>query len=160
MLNLHSKQISLQSFFYFMLFICPPDVKRPRFFITPWNSTTAPPGACWGAFSTLEPSPAFYNIRKLNLRSKTDISKTAWINACSSVKHSTKTIYHHHKILHHVTRCRHMLGIPNDHMLKMFYTSFFYVEIKCHIYVSYKKTLAFTVYFTFFPTLNSKYQEV
>ena len=31
-MNLHSKEISLQSFFYFKLFICPPDEKRPTFF--------------------------------------------------------------------------------------------------------------------------------
>ena len=29
-LNLHSKKISLQSFFYFKLFICPLDEKRPK----------------------------------------------------------------------------------------------------------------------------------
>ena len=27
--------------------------------------------------------PAIYNIRKLNLWSKTDISETAWVNACN-----------------------------------------------------------------------------
>ena len=31
-MNLNSKEISLQSFFYFKLFICPPDEKRPTFF--------------------------------------------------------------------------------------------------------------------------------
>ena len=31
-LNLHSKQISLLGFFYFELFICPLDVKRPKYF--------------------------------------------------------------------------------------------------------------------------------
>ena len=30
-LNLHSKEINLESFFYFKLFICAPDVKRPTF---------------------------------------------------------------------------------------------------------------------------------
>ena len=32
-------------------------------------------------YFTLRPQPEFYNIQKLNLSSKTDISKTAWINA-------------------------------------------------------------------------------
>ena len=31
-MNLHSKEISLQSLFYFKLFICPSDEKRPTFF--------------------------------------------------------------------------------------------------------------------------------
>ena len=38
-LNLHSNKISLQSFFYFKLFIFAPNVKRPIFFrdFTPWT---------------------------------------------------------------------------------------------------------------------------
>ena len=31
-MNLHSKEISLQSFFYFKLFICPPDEKNTKMF--------------------------------------------------------------------------------------------------------------------------------
>ena len=63
-----------------------PDVKRPTFFFrafTPWTPTNDPSWACRGAFSTSSPPLAFYNFRKLNLCSKTDISKTAWINAWS-----------------------------------------------------------------------------
>ena len=35
-------------------------------------------------YNTSRPSPAFYNIRKLNRCSKTDISKSAWINVSLS----------------------------------------------------------------------------
>ena len=42
----------------------------------------APPRTRCGAYSTSRPPPAFYNIQKLNLYSKTNISKTAWINSC------------------------------------------------------------------------------
>ena len=48
----------------------------------PWTPTIAPPWTRWRAYSTSRPSPAFYNIPKLNLCPKTDISKTASINAC------------------------------------------------------------------------------
>ena len=43
-LNLHSKEISLHSFLYFKLFICPPDEKRPKLFrgFTP----ESPPRLC------------------------------------------------------------------------------------------------------------------
>ena len=60
-------------FFYFKLFICPPDVKRPTSFrgYIPWTPARV--------YSTLGASSAFYNIQKLNLTSKRDISKTAWI---------------------------------------------------------------------------------
>ena len=37
-----------------------------------------------GAYSTSRPQPASYNIRKLNLCSKTNIGKTAWKNACQN----------------------------------------------------------------------------
>ena len=47
----------------------------------PLKRTKALPWTRCGAFSTTRRPPAFYNTRKLNLRSKTDISKTAWINA-------------------------------------------------------------------------------
>ena len=92
-LNVRSKEISLLGFFYFNLLICPPDVKRPTFFkvLTPelpprlhheqTAELTTPPDS----------PPAFHNhlmivchekeIRKLNLCSKTEISKTASINA-------------------------------------------------------------------------------
>ena len=33
------------------------------------------------SYSTSRPPPTLYNVQKLNLCSKTDISKTAWINA-------------------------------------------------------------------------------
>ena len=54
----------------------PPD--RPP----PWS----PSRTRCGAYSTSRPAPAFYNIRKLNLCSKTDISKTAWINVWTGMK--------------------------------------------------------------------------
>ena len=69
--------------FYFKLFSCLADVKRPKFCsaLSHWNPTRAPPWAgCW-ADSTSRPVGSFYTIRKLNLCLKTDISKTAWINA-------------------------------------------------------------------------------
>ena len=48
--------------------------------------TKAPPWICCRAYSTsLRSSPAFYNIQKLNLSSKTDISKTAWINPWTNI---------------------------------------------------------------------------
>ena len=70
-LNLHSKQINL-GFFYFKLFICPPDVKRPKSFryFTPWIPSRTPPWTRWGVYSTSRPWPVFYNIHKLNLCSK------------------------------------------------------------------------------------------
>ena len=70
--------------FSFKLFICPPDVKKPKFFrdFTPWTPTKAPPWTRCRAYSTLRPSPAFCNIWKSNLSSITDISKIAWINPC------------------------------------------------------------------------------
>ena len=78
--------ILLLGFFNFKLFICPPDVKRPKFFgcFTLWIPTKAPLWTRCRAYRTLRPSPAFYNIWKLSLNSKTDISKTAWISFCSS----------------------------------------------------------------------------
>ena len=79
-LNLHSKYISLPGFFYLKLW----DVKRVTFFkrFTPWILTEVPPWTCCGDCSTSRPPPALHNIGKLNFCSKTDISKTAWINAC------------------------------------------------------------------------------
>ena len=40
----------------------------------------------------LETPYAFYNIQKLNLCSKTDISKTTWINACMDVSKNKANI--------------------------------------------------------------------
>ena len=80
-LTLHSKQISLLSFFCFKLFICPPDVKRPVFSGTFLSELL--PGFCHEQVVELS---TFYNIRKLNLFSKMDNSKTAWINACLLLK--------------------------------------------------------------------------
>ena len=48
----------------------------------PWTTTRAPTWTRCGAYSTLRPSPGFYNIQKLNFCSKTNTSKTALINAC------------------------------------------------------------------------------
>ena len=56
----------------FELFICSSDVKRPKSFMsfTLWTLIKAPLWIRCGAYSTLRPSPAFYNIEKLNLSSK------------------------------------------------------------------------------------------
>ena len=69
----------LVGFFYFKLFICHSDVIRPKSFrsFTLWTPIKAPLWIRCGAYSTLRPLPAFYNIRKLNLSSKTYISRTA-----------------------------------------------------------------------------------
>ena len=90
--NLHLKWTSLLGFFFFKLFLCSPDVKMQKHFqglchmkshqsYEPAAELTAPPN----------PHPhlkmisrSFFmkqNNRKLNLCSKTDTSKTAWINA-------------------------------------------------------------------------------
>ena len=53
--------------------------KKANMGFTPWIATKAPPWTLCGDYRTLRPPPAFYNIQKLNLCSKTDISKTAWI---------------------------------------------------------------------------------
>ena len=81
-LNLHSKWISFQTFFYFELFICSLHVRRPKFFgdFPSRTPTRSPPWTCYQTCSTSRPPPALYNIQKLNLCSKTDISETAWIN--------------------------------------------------------------------------------
>ena len=73
----------MQIVFCFKLFICPSDIKRPKFFRSFIQRTPirAPPCLSCSNYSTLRPSLAFYKIPKLNLCSKTDISKTAWINA-------------------------------------------------------------------------------
>ena len=43
--NVHSNKIILLGFLYFQLFICPPDVKKPKFLrgFATWTSTRAPP---------------------------------------------------------------------------------------------------------------------
>ena len=68
-------------------FFCPPDVKRPNFFrdFAHWTSTKAPMWTSFRAYSTSRSPPAFYHIGKLNLCSKTDISKIAWIYACTAM---------------------------------------------------------------------------
>ena len=66
-------------FFYFQLFVCPPDVKRTIFFrgFSLWTPTKAPPLNCCGALIIFHES----EHSKLNLSSKMDISESAWINA-------------------------------------------------------------------------------
>ena len=49
---------------------------------TLWTPTKVLLWIFCGAYSTLRTSSTFYNIQKLNLTSKTDIGKTAWINPC------------------------------------------------------------------------------
>ena len=83
-MNFFSKYIGLLGFFYFKLFICPSGVKKSKSFkgLTPWTSAKAPLWIrCW----VYRSSPAIYNIWKLNLSSKTDISRTAWIYPCMPV---------------------------------------------------------------------------
>ena len=78
---------SVYSFFYFQLFVCPPDVKRPKFFRS-FKPPEPLPGSCHEPLVELKvPSdlpPTIYNNRKLNFCSKTDldIRENAWINAC------------------------------------------------------------------------------
>ena len=73
--------------FWFKNFFCPPDVKRPNFFrdFTHWTSTKAPTWTSFRAYSTSRSQPAFYHIGKLNLCSKTDIHKIAWIYDCTAM---------------------------------------------------------------------------
>ena len=69
-----SKYICLLGFFYLKLFICPSDVKRPKAFMS-FTSLTRIKAPLWiscRACNTLRPSPAFYNIQKLNLSSKNE----------------------------------------------------------------------------------------
>ena len=83
-LKLCLKYIYLLGFLFNKPFIGPPDLKRPKSFIglTPWTPTKVLLGIHCKDYSTLTPWPAFYNTEKLNLSSKMDISKTAWINPC------------------------------------------------------------------------------
>ena len=81
--NLHSEYISLLGFFYFKLFICPPNVKRPKYFrdFTPWNPTRALSCTSRHLTAPQRPPLAFYNNQKPKICSKMSFSKTAWINA-------------------------------------------------------------------------------
>ena len=87
-LNLHSKWINWQSFFYFKLFICPPDTKRPKNF-----SGTLLPEPLAGLHHELvmeltppqDPNLHFTSFENSIFVQKMDISKTAWINAWQSV---------------------------------------------------------------------------
>ena len=87
-LNLHSKWINWQSFFYFKLFICPPDTKRPKNF-----SGTLLPEPPAGLHHELvmeltppqDPNLHFTSFENSIFVQKMDISKTAWINAWQSV---------------------------------------------------------------------------
>ena len=56
-------------FFFYKLFIWPPDVKRPKSFsgLTPWTPTKSSLWSRCRAYSTLTPSPTVYNTQKLNL---------------------------------------------------------------------------------------------
>ena len=70
-----------------LLFICPPDVKRPKSFrrFTQWTPTKTPLWISCGAYKTLRTSSALYNIQNPILVQKKDISKTAWINSWISI---------------------------------------------------------------------------
>ena len=70
----------LAKFLLFKLFIYPSALKRLKFF---WDFTPQTLQRSAMKPLTSRPQPAFYyNIQKLDLCSKMDISKTAWINAC------------------------------------------------------------------------------
>ena len=56
--------------------------------VLPQSPTKALPWTRCGAYSTSRHPSAFYNIQKLNLCSKRDISKTAWTNACIEINNS------------------------------------------------------------------------
>ena len=89
-LNMHLRWIHLLGFLAIYLSSRYIKAKILKGF-TLWTHTRAPSWTCCGALQHLSrPPPKFYNnfvivfheidIRKLNLCSKTDISKTAWIN--------------------------------------------------------------------------------
>ena len=68
----------LLSFFYFKLFICPPDVKRPKFFrhfFSHQGSVINP--VC--SLQQLKIPTSILQHSKTQSCTKTDISKTAWI---------------------------------------------------------------------------------
>ena len=75
------KCIGLLGFFIFKLFICRPNVKRPKSFrgLTPWTPTKAPLWIPCGAYSTLRTSSAFYNYSKIQSYFKKRTLVTAWI---------------------------------------------------------------------------------
>ena len=87
-LNLHSKQINL-GFFYFKLFICPPDVKRPKSFryFTPWIPNKTPPWTVEEFTAPRDPDLRFTTFTNSIFVQKTDISKSAWKNACHPIKY-------------------------------------------------------------------------
>ena len=76
-----SKYICLLGFFYLKLFICPSDVKRPKFSrnFTLWTPFKASLWIHCRACSILRPSPVFYNIQKLNLSTKKTVELLAQI---------------------------------------------------------------------------------
>ena len=82
--HLHSIWMSLLGFFYFKLFYLYSRCKKANMFqdFTPWTPIMAQPWTYWGAYNTSRSPLAFCNIQRPSLCSKTDISKTAWINAC------------------------------------------------------------------------------
>ena len=85
----------LTKFLLFKLFICPPDVKRPKYFrsFTPETS----PGFHHKPVAVLtapgEPYLHFTTFKKHNLCSKTNISKTTWINVCRHISLSLLFIF-------------------------------------------------------------------
>ena len=70
-------KLSYKNSFYFKLFTCLPDGKRPKFF---YEFTSLKPHQ-----RNSRPPASFYKIWKLNLCLKTGISKTAWINTCTFI---------------------------------------------------------------------------
>ena len=75
-------KISLQSFFNFKLFMCSLDAKRPKCFkvFIPLNPHQGTAMYSWWSLQYLETPTHILRLRKLDLSSKVDISKTAWIN--------------------------------------------------------------------------------
>ena len=106
-LKLRSKYIDWLGFCFHKLLICPPDVKRTKSFrgpkLTPWTPSKARLWIRCRAYNTLRPSPTFYNIQKLNLSSKTDISKTVWINPCNQISIKNDLIHDLAKTLREIT---------------------------------------------------------
>ena len=77
-------KLGLLGFFYLRYLFVHQIQKGQIFFrgFTPWTPTRVPSMSTLWSIQHLENPPAFYNIRKLNLCSKTDISKATWIIAC------------------------------------------------------------------------------
>ena len=82
-LNLHSRQIGLQGFFYFKLFICPVDIKRPKLL----RDLLTEPSSGFRHEPVVElialrdPKLGFTTFENSLSVQKMDITKTAWINA-------------------------------------------------------------------------------